>query len=234
MRKFGFDNECGTTFEYGISFLKFPEFKYGTEVIDTISIPGRAGTLTVRTGRYTDTTIKNEIEFQSNSLSEFEDKLWAIKEWVMKTKTVTYSDKEDKFFIVKKVEIDKEVRQYGIYGQLTITFTCDPAMYLVSGKNKMVMPGILDNPFSVAQPIYIIEGSGNCELEVNGKQMRMEVDGNIIIDVPRMIAYKNDKILYNTAVNGDYNDLCLQKGRNILVITEGFKCNIVPNWRCLE
>ena len=233
MRKFGFDNEYGTTFDYGIRFLEFPDFQYGQEVIDMISVTGRAGTLTVRTGRYTDTVITNVLEFESDSLQLFEEKLRMIKKWIFKTKKLRYTDKEDKFFIVKKVEVDKEQRQYGLYGHLTVIFTCEPAAYLVAGSMAIDLPKSLYNPLSWSQPVYIIKGQGKCMLTVNGKSVQANVDQNITIDTGRMIAYKNDAVLQNTAIAGNYEDLYLREGDNQMSISDGFECKIIPNWRCL-
>ena len=46
----------GATLDYGIHFLSYPLFDFGTEKIDSIEVPGRVGTLTRRTGEYSDTT----------------------------------------------------------------------------------------------------------------------------------------------------------------------------------
>jgi phage-related protein len=129
MRKFGFETEHGTTFEYGIRFLDFPEIDSGTEIIDDKSIPGRAGTLSVRTGKYTDTVITNSMEFSCGSLNEYGTKLEAIKRWLQKTKRVSYTDDEDNFYIVKKVEISVK-RKHGYFGQISVKFICEPFVYL--------------------------------------------------------------------------------------------------------
>ena len=77
MRKFGFDNEYGTSFDYGIHFLSFPVFQYGQEVVNDIEVSNRAGTLTERTGTYSNTVITNELEFDCSCLAEYENKTLA-------------------------------------------------------------------------------------------------------------------------------------------------------------
>ena len=44
-KRYGFENEMGATLDYGIHFLSYPVFDFGTEKIDSIEVPGRVGTL---------------------------------------------------------------------------------------------------------------------------------------------------------------------------------------------
>ena len=61
--------------------------------------------------------------------------------------------------------------------------------------------------------------------------MRANVGQNITIDTERMIAYRTDGAMQNTAVSGDYEDLYLLEGANQIVITSGFGLKVIPNWR---
>ena len=119
MREFGFENEYGTSFEYGIHFLQFPVFDYGQELIESVSIPGKASVLTIHTGKYSETVITNLIEFTSDTLEEFEEKAEKIRKWIRKSKIVYYSDNKDKFFVVKEVQISEAKRKYGFFGNIT-------------------------------------------------------------------------------------------------------------------
>lgn len=232
MRKYGFDNEYGTTFSHGLRFLEFPVFDYGQEVIESKSVPGRPGTLTIHTGKYTDTVITNVLEFVSDTIEDFEIKLYEIKRWIMKSKRITYSDKEDRFFCVKRIEITDLKRKYGVFGNLTVVFTCEAFTYLKCGEYE-VMAGVLYNPYSWTQPIYKITGNGLCTLTVNGKPVIANVSDNIIIDTEKMISYRSDGISQNTAVSGDYEDIYLHEGANMVSVTSGFECKVIPRWRCL-
>lgn len=232
MRQYGFDNEYGTTFSHDLRFLEFPQFDYGFEVIENKVIPGRVGTLTVRTGRYTDTVITNVLEFASETVEMFETKLNEIKKWLMETKKLVYTDKEDRFFLVKKVEFSNIKRKYGVFGNITVVFTCEPFVYLKSGEYE-VESGNLFNPYSWSQPLYKITGEGVCVLTVNEKSITANVSGDLFIDTEKMICYRSDGTSQNTAVSGDYEDLFLQEGENVISVTDGFQCKVVPRWRCL-
>lgn len=232
MRQYGFDNEHGTTFSFGLRFLEFPVIEYGEKVVENKEVPGRIGSITVCTGRYTDTVITNVMEFVSDTVEQFEDKLHEIKKWIMKSKKVVYSDKEDRFFIVKKIEFTNTKRKHGIFGNLTVVFTCEPFVYLKCGETEL-LAGKFFNPHSWTQPIYKIIGNGLCTLTVNGKSLTANVSGDITIDTEKMISYRNDGTSQNTAISGDYEDIYLQEGENIVTVTDGFECKVIPRWRCL-
>lgn len=233
MRKFGFDNECGTSYAQGLRFLDFPQFDYGQEIVDLKEIPGRAGTLSVRSGRYTDTVITNSMEFVSESLEDFEEKKEQILKWIRKSKKVSYTDSEDRYFVVKKIDVSDIKRKHGFYGAVTVVFTCEPFAYLMSGDFEVPINAseTLYNTGRFTEPIYIVSGMGTFRLTVNGKNMIGTVHGRITIDTQRMIAYKDDFTLQNSEVSGDYEDLRLMEGENLIKINDGFECSVIPRWR---
>ena len=71
-----------------------------------------------------------------------------------------------------------------------------------------------------------------CTLEVNGNRMTANVGQNLTIDTDRMVAYRQDGTLQNTAVTGKYEDLYLTEGEIDIGISTGFDLKIIPNWRC--
>lgn len=235
MRKFGFENESGTSFMYGIKFLEYPVFEYGHEIINSIQAGGRKGTLTERTGQYTDTVIENSIEFDCTDIFEYEKKMRAIRQWLLSTKRLVYSDMEDSYFIVKKVEINEESRIYGIYGNIRVIFTCSPSLFLSEGDYEVELSAgdnSLYNPYSESQPLYKISGNGTCTITVNGKTVRVDVNRGITVDTELMIAYADDT-MKNTVVTGKYSDMNLNPGDNTVTISNGFTVIIIPRWRIL-
>ena len=232
MRKYGFDNGNGTSLDYGLHFLSFPAISYGSEVLENKTIPGRRGTLTIKTGKWTDTTIENDVEFQCASLTEYDEKMRDIRQWVKNTKKLSYTDMEDCFFEVKSAYINEESRLYGVFGNITITFTCKPFLYFESGIVETSLPenGILYNAHSEAHPLYKITGEGMCQVSVNGKTMTANIGQNLTIDTELMIAYREDGGLQNTSIIGDYSDLFLAPGDNQITVTNGFDLKIIPRW----
>lgn len=108
-------------------------------------------------------------------------------------------------------------------------------MFLVSGKREYDYRSreIQYNPYDICHPVYKITGNGNCTLTVNGRTMKATVGQNLTVDTEKMLAYRKDGTIMNTAVTGDYEELYLQPGENDIKITSGFTLKVIPNWRCL-
>lgn len=68
-----------------------------------------------------------------------------------------------------------------------------------------------------AKPVITVVGNGNVTLSLNGEDvLELEITkGSIIIDVAEMQAYKGNTYL-NRYVSGNYDDLLMEKGDNIL------------------
>ena len=231
-KRFGFSNEMGATLDYGIHFLSYPVFDFGTEKIDSIEVPGRVGTLTRRTGEYSDTTIENDMEFRAADRNEHELKMLEIRKFLKSTGRAVYTDMEEYYFRVKKVGIDDIKKKYGIFGNVTVTFLCDPVMYLQAGDTAVPISRDLElyNAWSESHPVIRITGEGVCKVSVNGKEVSANVGQNLTIDTDLMQAYRKDGMLNNTALTGNYEDLYLQEGQNKISVSSGFTAEIIPRW----
>ena len=80
-------------------------------------------------------------------------------------------------------------------------------------------------------PIYRIVGKGVCSFSVNGNWMHATVDGEIIIDTEREVAYKPDGEKASRKITGDYEQLRLVSGKNELMTGSAFDFYITPIWR---
>lgn len=69
------------------------------------------------------------------------------------------------------------------------------------------------NGYCRCRPTYRIIGNGKCYLAVNDGGMEMSVDGYLITDTERRIAYKEEKNLSHM-VKGDYSNISLKEGAN--------------------
>ena len=232
MRKYGFENGHGASFQYNLRFLEFPVFKYGKQVVELVEVPGRAGTVTIKKKQYTDTTISMTVEFGTETVDEFEEESAKIRDWIMSSDRLSFTDMEGKYFLVKKVNISGEEREYGLFGKMSIEFTCDPSVYFDSGNDETEQKTLV-NPYSWSQPIYKIYGEGMCTLTVNGNSVEINISDNAIIDTEKMITYREDGTIKNTSMTGDYEDLYLQNGENEISVTENFELKIIPRWRRL-
>ena len=232
MREYGFQNEHGSSLQHKLRFLDFPVFKYGRQIVESKEIPGRVGTVTYKKKQYTDTVITMTVEFKSDSTDIFESEASKIRKWIMSTKRLSFTDMPGKHFLVKKIIISGEERKFDVFGQMSLEFTCDPSVYINTGEFPVPITDLM-NAYSWSQPIYKITGEGLCTLTVNGKTAKVNVSENAIIDTEKMITYREDGVIKNTSLTGDYEDLYLQSGENEVTISEGYGLEIIPRWRIL-
>lgn len=221
--------------DIGVMVVRRPSIPSPVRRISEITIPGRDGSLIVGEGTYEDILISVDLNYMSPS-NEWGAVFRKIKKWLLGKGSgrLFLSDDMAFFFKVKNVEIGENERTSKRIGVITPTFTCDPYIYLNAGTIpiEQTTPTIL-NLYSLSKPIYIVTGTGECKLWVNGNIMTANVEGNLTIDTDLMIAYKEDGTIQNTKVTGDYEGLYLKEGENDLTINNPFSLQIIPNWRTL-
>lgn len=206
-----------------------PEYDY-----ETIKIPGRDGELYCEDSVVGDITIKIVFVFACDS-SKWQDHFRKARKWLLdKTDDrLILEDMPGYFYKVKHTFIDSSEREAKQLGEFQVEIICDGYQYLDKGIYEYERQEILYNPYAISHPTYKIIGNGKCTLTVNGNQFMAEVGQNVIIDTDLMVAYRQDGRMMNTSVTGDYQEMYLQEGDNTIEITEGFKLNVIPNWRCL-
>ena len=223
----------------GVHVATRPAIPAAREILQTIQIPGRDGTLTIKDGTVEDIQISVEFSFSAYP-DVWQDRVYAVKNWLqMRSEaTLRFSDLAGIFYKVRYVELSDFTRQHKKIGTFTATFTCEGYQYLDSGLVD-VSGGILSNQWGTAHPLYKItsSGSGACTLTVNGKSLQATVNANMTIDTDRAIAYRTSTgAVQNTALvmgNYDFRDFWLKPGSNTISITSGFTLQIQPNWRRL-
>ena len=226
-----FQGEAGR--KYGLRIPARPSIPSPEEIVEEYEIPGR-GTLATRTGTYRDIEIEVEFGFfvpPDLWMKKFREcKRWLLRHGDGK---LQFTDDPGVYWHVKQVQIDEAERELKKIGRFTATFICDPYQYLEEGDRKQPLPAAFYNPYEVARPIYTVSGNGNFTITVNGKSMEAYVTEQLVIDTERMLAYRNPGTMQNTAVQGEYEDLFLQQGENVLEASSGFTVQIQPRWRML-
>lgn len=200
---------------------------------EQIIIPGKDGVVYQSDGTFEPTEI--EIAFNYIGKETEWGKRWRkAQKWLSNENVpLRFSDDDGYFFWISHVELEDNERTTRRIGNFTATFiTRDGLHYLNSGLREHEPDEIHWNPYETAHPVYKITGEGMCTLEVNGKQMTANVGQNLTIDTDRMLAYREDGTLQNTAVTGNYEDLYLREGETEIKITTGFELKVIPNWRC--
>lgn len=218
----------------GVYATKYPSIPAAEEDIEEKSIPGRSGKLHIRKQCFKETVIP--IEFNYIGKEELWNERWRkAKEWLSAVNAeLSFGDDPNFYYRISKVTIGSNERVSRRVGKFVASFTTtDGLTYFESGNLATDYAELLENPGIFSQPIYIITGEGMCTLTVNGKSITANVAQNLTIDTERMISYREDGTLQNTAISGNYEDLYLQEGKNIITVTDGFECKVIPRWRCL-
>ena len=239
------DQDRRRSTEYGILLEAYPTIKTGQPQKDSVVIPGR-GTLYLDTGTYSDTVITLQIGMTDRNLKSLDISIpdyavnenisglyFDVLEYLSAMKEISFCDNPDYFYIVKNVELSETAQDSDVSVDFTVTLTCEPGAYLVAGKREYDVSEVLQNRYSIAHPIYNIIGEGNCTLTINRHIVTANVAQNLTIDTDRMVAYREDGTLQNTAVTGDYEDMYILPGQNDITLTEGFTLKVIPNWRRL-
>ena len=198
-----------------------------------IQIAGRDGSLLNTDGTYENIEITVEMNTVSSRASLWNTNLRRAKNWLRGSGVLRFSDDPDVFFRVKAAGVGEVSRRAKRGGDFTAVFVCEPFTYYNAGTKEMTAQEAGFNPYYTCRPIYRITGNGTCTLTVNGKTMTALVGQNLTIDTEKLIAYRTDGTLQNTAVTGDYDDLILQPGENAIAITNGFTLTVQPNYRSL-
>ena len=210
--------------DFNVMLYSYEVYSGGENKRQTTAVAGRIGELV------SSPTYKSNlnIEVTFSVFKPFKPKIDQLKQWLGGSGNLSFSDQAECFYKVITIDwgsIEREIRKYG---RFTVRFTCIPYKFRKDG--QIEYSSISQNPYAEARPIYKITGEGKCTLTVNGRTMTANVGQNLTIDTELMIAYREDKTLQNTAVTGDYEELYLIPGDNVINITDGFELKIIPNW----
>lgn len=217
----------------GVYATRYPTIPAPKERVNEIEVPGRSGKLIEKTGEYEETEIPIDFNFTSKK-DGWDDTCDEIKKWISQMNEKLIIGESDTYYRIQMVYLDGIERLSNRIGKFTARFlTKDGLQYMVDGETEVDNKKIRYNPGIYSKPIYLISGEGICTITVNGKSVRANVGQNLTIDTARMLSYRNDGTLLNTAISGNYEDLYLQPGENQISITDGFELKIIPNWRCL-
>lgn len=232
MMEFGVSFNGVRSEEYGILAVKRPNIQKASKDIESLSIPGRSGILTVDNERYEPVVIPVEFNFASKE-NKWSETLRRAARWLSGSGRLEFTDDTDYFYKVYFVEIKSVERELKRIARFRAEFNCDPFVYLKDGAREYGPKNVEYNPYYTAHPEYLITGEGVCMLTVNGKSMRANVGQNLTINTELMMSYRIDGTMQNTAVTGDYQDLYLKEGSNQISISSGFQLKVRPNWRSL-
>ena len=213
-----------TNIDLGAWLYDYEEYSGASRNRQTTAVAGRRGQV-VGKSNYTSNLV---IGVTFSVFKDLKPRLDQLRRWLRGTGQLAFSDQIDCFYKVLAVDYGDFDRQLRRYGRFSVDFTCLPFKFRQDG--QISYTEITRNLYDLAQPIYKITGERVCTLTVNGNEMTANVGQNLTIDTERMIAYRQDGTIMNTAVTGDYEGLWLPSGEVDITITQGFTLEITPQW----
>lgn len=208
-----------------------PEMEY-----ETVKVPG--GKTLYREKGYNDIEITINMNFISLKPSGWDNQWRKIKKWLLSsgTQKLQFADDLEAFYKVNKVIINTPERILRQHGKFTVTFTCEPYTYIAAEEEEITTQ--LYNDFLLSKPIYRIIGQGELTININGKDIKINVGTpETIIDTDKGLVYR-DGIIHNQTLTGNYEDMYLKPGENTFELTptntqQTFQVFVTPNWRVL-
>ncbi|MCQ2087077.1 MAG: phage tail family protein [Bacilli bacterium] len=201
------------------------------------TIPGRNGDLISPNGRYANVTVSYTCYVPAKSIDELCDKLTKIKNWLYKEPD-RYHDLTDSYdakfkrraVFNSKLDITDEALKIGVF---TITFSCVPFRYLLSGLAKETHDSsfTLNNEFAFSSKPYIkVIGRGSGSLIINNKVWQFETLNGYTECDSELMNFYHDTTPKNDTVSGDgFPEL--QPGLNSISFEGGItSVEIIPRW----
>lgn len=215
----------------GLYTVRRPDIPTADKIYKRAKIMNRDGQLSKDTGFFDDIEFPIEFNFMSDP-DLINEAMRKFRKVLFKAEKVLITDDPYFFYRVKEVSIG-QVSRAGIYkGSFTVTFRCDGYKYHIDGTRELKDSKQYSfNPYDTCHPTYVLFGSGEQTLTVNGKTMRVDVPDQIRIDTDREITYTADGQSAMTRVSGDYTDLYLHPGSNTVQCS--CRLAVYTNWRCV-
>lgn len=224
---FNFLNKNSNDFDIVVE--KYPEFFIPVKSSEKVTIPG-SDKVEYRYGAYDPIILSFECYIKDKSPQKIRD----ISKWLnskVEGRLVRGDDPEVYYNarVINTIPISKVAR---VFGRFIIQFECEPFTYKLNDEIITITENTtIDNEGVVeSKPIYKVFGS-SATLKVNNKEFNIySINEYVEIDTDLMECYK-DNISMNTNVNGNYTDLWLKEGTNIIEISGASKVEITPRWR---
>lgn len=226
----------------GIIITAAPSETIPERDVETVSIPGRNGDLTIDNGRWKNTKRSYSCALLPESRETYRWEYNALADFLRPS--AGYSRLEDSFnpglFRLARAVGGIDVSSVmDLAGKFTVEFNCKPQRYLKSGESTITFsaPGELRNPTSYqALPLIYAHGSGAGSLTLGSTTVNItEMPSSpLIIDCEQMNAYSRSAA---GAVSNKNSTImapafpCLEPGANIVSWSgEITSVEIIPRW----
>lgn len=205
-----------SSLELNMKLTDYPSIPMTNEEYEEVIIEGRNGSFYVNKGTYPDKKITFIFTKSSNKLGidlEF------IQDWLtnINDNRLIY-DREDRCYLVKKVIIGDFIKEFKTYGNIEVTFICEPFLEDLESIKQI----ITENGFTIFYPgtapgdsIIKVSGNGNIQIAINSEAMTIKnVNEYVEIDSNLLQARNKDGTSKDMDTLGDFP--MLKNGVNII------------------
>ena len=175
--------------EYDLYYASMPPIPTPEQDIEYIKIRGRHGSLTKKYG-YNDINYPIELYFYENT--SFKKAFRLCKQFLLKTKTLSFTDDEEVYYKVKSLKIDTAENDVYKFGRFEIIFTLDPFQYEVDNDPITItnQTTIMNEGYE-SEPIITATMSGTGKIYINNQEITIQnINGTITIDSEMQNAYR--------------------------------------------
>ena len=233
----------GRSSDYGIVVSKAPVFDKPARKMTVFNVPGRNGSVLFQENAFEDVVRSYDVWIAEDAVEDsggqisgtLAERVSAFTAWLNSVSGYQEltDDFEPEFYRLAYYSGGNEVGDEMLaYGESTLTFTCRPERFLVSGKTAVSVANgdTMTNPTRFAsKPLIHIEGSGVITVSVGGATIGANVVDYINIDCERMNAYREPTENMNDQIAGTFPTI--PSGDNVVTITGAATLvEITPNY----
>lgn len=172
--------------EFGLFLTERPDIPSPERDVEQIPVRGRNGSLTKKYG-WKNIQIPVEMAFKS---SELKPDLRQIKAWLYHANKLYFSD-DEAYYLVDNVLVEPVENKFKRVGIINATFSCKPLQYAKMPKVALSAPGTIYNPGTEnAEPYIKVTGSGLITLDIDGRDILLNLTDYVEIDTEKGYAHK--------------------------------------------
>ena len=219
----------------GLHIEYCPEQNRPARKMERYSVPGRNGDIIVAQDAWENIEQSYDIWGGNGTINDATAVGYSLADWLFSKNG--YQRLEDTYdtqhyrlaFFEGPYDFQSVLRRRG---RATITFSCDPRRFLLSGETAVTLTGTdtIDNPTSfTARPLIEVHGSGNGTIECGGNTITITgIYDGMILDCDAQDAYYPGVNL-NSLVSGEFP--VIPGGTQTITITGGItSVEVTPNW----
>ena len=172
--------------DYGLCLYDRPNIPTPERDTEVVTIRGKNGTLTKEYG-WKDIEVPVKLNLMSDTLKE---DVRGVKAWILKAKEIFYAD-DSVFYKVSRVRMGSIENEIAEYGAFDVSFICKPFQYSLPTAVTLTAPGrIYNHGTETTEPYIKVTGTGVINLDINGRDIILTVDGYIELDTELGYAFK--------------------------------------------